>query len=176
MTELVRADMKIRAELPDDATEIHNLVASAFPTEAEAFLVDELRRTGAIRVSLVAVDDDTDHRIVGYVAFSPVLAADGREGIGLAPVAVAATHRRRGIAAQLIERGLESCREQGFAYAVVLGAPAYYSRFGFEPAPSRGLADEYEGGNSFQVLELVPGGVPNGAGLVRYSPAFAAFA
>jgi putative acetyltransferase len=168
--------MRIRAELPDDANEIHHLVASAFPTEAESFLVDELRRTGALRVSLVAVDDDTDHRIVGYIAFSPVIAADGREGIGIAPVAVAATHRRRGIAAQLIEKGLELSREQGFAYAVVLGSPSYYSRFGFEAAPRRGLSDEYEGGDSFQVLELLPGGLPNGAGLVRYAPAFAAFA
>lgn len=168
--------MKIRPELRDDADEIHRLVASAFPTEAEAFLVDELRRAEALRVSLVAVDDETDHRIVGYVAFSPVSTADGREGIGLAPVAVAATHRRRGIAQQLIDRGLEKCRELGFAYAVVLGSPEYYSRFGFEPARSRGLSDEYEGGNAFQVLELAPGGLPDGAGLVRYSEPFSAFA
>jgi putative acetyltransferase len=167
--------MKIRAELPDDASEIHHLVASAFPTEAESFLVEEMRRTGALRVSFVAVDDDTDHRIVGHVAFSPVTTADGREGAGLAPVAVAATHRRRGIAAQLIEKGLEHCLKLGFPYVVVLGAPAYYSRFGFEPAARRGLADEFEGGSSFQVLELAPGGIPEDAGLVRYSPAFAAF-
>ncbi len=168
--------MKIRPELPDDADEIHRLVAGAFPTEAEAFLVQELRRTNALRVSLVAVDDDTDPRIVGHVAFSPVTTVNGSEGIGLAPVAVAATHRRRGIAAQLIERGLEQCRDLGFAYAVVLGTPAYYGRFGFEAATGHGLLDEYQGGDAFQVLALAAGGMPEGAGLVRYAPPFGAFA
>ena len=168
--------MRIRPELRDDADEIHRLVVSAFPTEAEAFLVEELRRTGALAVSLVAVDDDTDHRIVGHVAFSPVSTSDGREGIGLAPVAVAATHRRRGIAQQLIDRGIQQCSDLGFAYAVVLGSPAYYSRFGFEAAAPHGLRDEYLGGEAFQVRELAPGGIPKNAGLVRYAPPFAAFA
>lgn len=166
--------MKIRSELRDDADEIHRLVAGAFPTEAESFLVDELRSAGALRVSFVAVDDETDYRIVGHVAFSPVRTSDGRDGIGLAPVAVAATHRRRGIARQLIECGLEKCRELGFPYAVVLGSPEYYGRFGFEAASKHGLLDEYRGGNAFQVRELATGGIPTGAGLVRYAPAFAA--
>jgi putative acetyltransferase len=168
--------MRIRPELADDANEIHHLVASAFPTEAEVFLVDELRGSGALTVSLVAVDDDTDHRIVGYVAFSPVTSSDHRRGVGLAPVAVAATHRRRGIAAQLIDAGLGNCRELGFEYAVVLGAPDYYRRFGFEAAKDHGLTDEYQGGEAFQVLALRPDGVPRDAGVVRYAPPFQTFA
>ncbi len=56
---------------------------------------------------------------------------------------------------------------------MVLGEPAYYSRFGFRPAPEFGLSDQYGGGSAFQVIELVPGALPVGAGLVRYAPQFA---
>ena len=48
-----------------------------------------------------------------------------------------------------------------------MGEPAYDSRFGFRPASAFGLSDEYGGGPAFQVVELVAGGLPSGAGLVR---------
>jgi putative acetyltransferase len=56
----------------------------------------------------------------------------------------------------------------------VLGEPAYYARFGFRPAAEFGLTDEYGGGQAFQAVELAAGGLPAGAGLVRYAPEFAA--
>jgi putative acetyltransferase len=93
--------------------------------------------------------------------------------MGLGPVAVLPSHRRLGIAARLIEDGLARCRSTGFGWAVVLGAPAYYGRFGFQPASTFGLSDEYGGGPAFQARELIPGALPTGAGLVRYARAFA---
>jgi len=145
--------------------------AASFPSDAEARLVDQLRDAGRLLVSLVA---EVDGAVVGHVAFSPVTAATGVAGAGLAPVAVAAAHRRRGIAAELVRAGLRACRAAGFGWVVVLGEPTYYSRFGFRPAPEYGLSDEYGGGPAFQVAELVPGSLPVGAGLVRYAPEFAA--
>lgn len=94
-------------------------------------------------------------------------------GAGLGPIAVAESHRRRGIAAELVRAGLEACREAGFGWVVVLGEPAYYARFGFRPAVEFGLSDEYGGGAAFQILELVTGAAPVGAGLVQYAPEFA---
>jgi len=134
-------------------------------------LVDLLRSAGRLPVSLVAEIGDA---VVGHVAFSPVTTASGAVGVGLAPVAVAESHRRRGIAAALVRAGLEACRAAGFGWAVVMGEPAYYSRFGFRPASEFGLSDEYGGGQAFQAIELVPGALPVGAGLVRYAPEFSA--
>jgi putative acetyltransferase len=179
-----------------DAEAVRRVVAASFPTTAEADLVDALRKSGDLRVSLVALDGDV---VVGHVAFSPVSRASARgidetsknsdkddidaigdrtsdgdgDGIGLAPVAVLESHRCRGIAAALIERGLEQCRELGYRFAVVLGEPTYYRRFGFEPAYPHGLTDEYGGGDAFQVLEFVPAGIGKDPGLIRYAPAFA---
>lgn len=162
--------MVIRPETPDDAPAIYDLHAAGFPTPAEARLVERLRASGRLSVSLVA-----EHlgRVVGHVAFSPVSTARGAVGVGLAPVVVSAAHRKNGVGAALVREGLARCREAGFGWAVVLGEPAYYSRFGFQPAARHGLVDEYGGGEAFQVNELLPGAMPTNHGLVRYAPEFA---
>jgi putative acetyltransferase len=161
--------LAVRPEQHEDVATIHAIHVASFPTDAEARLVNLLREAGQFTVSLVA---EMDGVVVGHVAFSPVSAATGDTGAGLGPVAVLESHRRRGIAAQLIEEGLRACCSAGFGWAVVLGEPAYYSRFGFRAASTFGLSDEYRGGPAFQVLELIPGRLPKGAGLVRYSPLF----
>jgi putative acetyltransferase len=163
----------IRCEAADDQATIFAVHAACFPSDAEARLVDQLRAARRLDVSLVA---ETDGAIVGHVAFSPVTTANGAMGTGLAPVGVLAEYRQRGIAAELIRAGLDACRAAGFGWAVVLGEPEYYGRFGFRPAAEFGLSDEYGGGPAFQALELTPGGLPRGAGLVRYAPEFAMFA
>lgn len=163
----------IRDEEASDAAAIRAVHASCFPTPAEADLVDNLRAAGRLTVSLVALADEA---IVGHVAFSPVSTDAGVVGLGLAPVAVIEGHRREGVAAKLIQAGLEACRKYGCGWVVVLGSPEYYSRFGFQAAAEYGLSDEYGGGPAFQVLELTAGQVPRDAGPVRYAPEFAVFA
>jgi putative acetyltransferase len=160
----------IRPEQPGDAAAIHSVHIESFPTPAEARLVDLLRAADSLLVSLVAEVDDI---IVGHVAFSAVTAATGKPGAGLAPIAVAGPYRGRGIAAELVRAGLDACRAAGIGWAVVLGDPAYYSRFGFRPAVEFGLSSEYGAGSAFQALELIPGALPVGARLVRYAAAFA---
>ena len=162
----------IRLEAAADVAGIRAVHVASFPTAAEADLVEALRAAGRLSVSLVAVEDGT---IVGHAAISAVTAAGTPPGAGLAPVAVLPVFRRRGVAAALVEAALACSRELGFSWAVVLGNPAYYGRFGFLPASEHGLSDEYGGGNCFQVMELAPGGIPAGAGLVRYAPEFAGF-
>ena len=114
--------------------------------------------------------------VVGHVAFSPVTAGAGASGLGLAPLAVLPEHRRGGVGAELVTRGLEVCASLGYGWVVVLGAPGYYSRFGFGAARALGLSDEYGGGTAFQAIELPAGSLPAGAGLVRYGPEFEAVA
>jgi putative acetyltransferase len=158
-----------RLEQPGDAPQIWAVHAASFPTLDEARLVEALRRAGRLTLSLVA---EVGGLVVGHVAFSPVSAGAGAIGAGLGPVAVLPAHRRAGIAAGLIEDGLARCRAAGTGWAVVLGNPAYYARFGFRAASAQGLSDAYGGGPAFQVIELSPGGLPSGAGLVRYAPEF----
>jgi putative acetyltransferase len=162
---------EIRPETPADRAAIRAVHRTSFPTGAEARLVDALRESGRLRLSLVAVDQD---RVVGHVAFSPVTLAGAGDGAGLAPVAVLPEHRRRGIADQLIREGLDELGLAGCGFVVVLGDPGYYRRFGFEPAARWGLCDEYGAGDAFQTIELRPHAIPNGGGLVQYAPEFSA--
>lgn len=92
--------------------------------------------------------------------------------MGLAPVAVEPSRQGRGIGAALITAGLKGCAEQGFDFAVVLGEPGYYRRFGFEPAARWGLDSIYQAGDAFMAAALRPGGLDGQSGLVRYSGAF----
>jgi putative acetyltransferase len=160
----------IRPERPADVLAIHRLHEEAFPTPAEARLVDALRASGGLVISLVAEEAG---EIAGHVALSPVSTGASPGGLGLAPLAVASGCRRRGVGHSLVRTGLDASRRAGSAFVVVLGEPAYYERFGFTAASGWGLLDEYGAGPAFQVLELRPGGVPRGAGLVRYAEEFA---
>jgi len=169
--------IQTRSELPDDQPGIRKVHCAAFPGEGEANLVDLLRAAGHLPISLVAL---IGGEVIGHAGFSPVSTVtpttSGGLGAGLAPLGVLPSFQRQGVGAALVETGLAACRTSGFSWVVVLGDPAYYVRFGFQPAPDFGLSDEYGGGAAFQVLELVPGTLPTGAGLVRYAPEFASLA
>ena len=162
--------MNIRNERPADIDAIRRINESAFETPVESQIVDALRANGNLIISLVADAEDT---VVGHVAFSPVKIDGADVGLGLGPVAVLSEYRRQGIADALIRAGLEDCRERGYKFVALLGDPAYYRRFGFEPGSRWELVDDYGGGDAFQALELIDGGIPSGGGLVRYGPEFA---
>jgi putative acetyltransferase len=163
----------IRPERPGDEAAIRAVHGAAFPSDDEARLVDRLRASAQARVSLVA---EVAGAVVGHILFSPVSLvappASG-QGLGLAPLAVLPGHQRRGVGSALVREGLAACRQQGHPFVVVLGHPGYYPRFGFRRASALGLGNEYGADEAFMVLELQPGAVPEGGGLVRYGPEFA---
>jgi putative acetyltransferase len=159
----------VRLEESRDAPGIFRLHRLSFPTDAEARLVESLRSTNQLILSLAA---ELDGLVVGHVAFSRVLVGGLPGGAALGPLAVLAEHRRNGIGAQLVQQGLEECRSAGVGWVAVLGDPAYYARFGFRPTSSFGLSDEFNGGSAFQAVELIAGKLPVGGGLVQYAPEF----
>lgn len=163
---------RIRKETPADYAATRQVHLAAFPTPLEADLVDALRSAGHLTVSLVAVESEA---IVGHIAFSPVTTEKPVlvTGVGLAPVAVTPAFERRGIGSELIRQGLQACKSLRFGWAVVLGDPAYYRRFGFDRASKFGLDNEYGVDEEFTVAELIPGCLPRDAGVVHYAPEFA---
>src|SRR5436190_20259107 len=118
--------LSIRSEEPTDAVAIRRVLEAAFPTADEARLVDLLRASGRLGVSLVA---EVDGQIVGHIAFSPIQ-VDGESrdgvGVGLAPLAVLPDSQRQGVGSRLIREGLAACERAGAGFVVVLGWPEYY--------------------------------------------------
>nr|WP_181701202.1 N-acetyltransferase [Chthonobacter albigriseus] len=146
----VAASVEIREEAPGDRAAISSLTTAAFKdaqhkSGTEARIVDDLRAAGALSLSLVAVDKAGE--ILGHVAFSPVL-IDGRDigWYGLGPLSVAPARQRTGIGSALVEAGLSRLTARAAAGCVLVGDPAYYSRFGFssEGAPTMaGVPSQY---------------------------------
>lgn len=163
----------IRPEHDADAPAIRKIHLAAFPGPAEADVVDALRASGNLKISLVA--ELPGGNLVGHIAFSPVVLETGLHGLGLAPLAVLPKFHRQGIGSKLVRAGLEACREAIYPFVVVLGEPDYYVRFGFAAASRWRLLDEYGGGPAFQALEVRPLVIPAGGGLVRYGDEFAVF-
>ena len=164
--------MQSREEQPGDIPAIHRLNAAAFPTEAEADLVDALREQNALTLSLVAEENG---EILGHIAFSPMTTASpsNLKLIGLAPMAVVPERQNRGIGSALIREGIERCKQRGVDAIIVLGHPEYYPRFGFIPAARFNLRSEYGvPEEAFMALELKPGVLAGVAGEVRYHVAF----
>jgi putative acetyltransferase len=164
--------VSVRPEQPTDVVAIRRILEAAFPTAAEARLVELLRASGHLWVSLVA---EVDGQIVGHIAFSPVGIDRMAGGVGLAPIAVLPDHQRQGIGGRLIREGLAACERAGSSFVVVLGSPEYYPRFGFTRADRRRLGNEYGADEAFMALELRNGSIPANGGMVRYGPEFAEF-
>ena len=158
--------MDIRPEAPGDAETIHALVAEAFGQALEADLIDRLREDGDVAISLVAVDDGD---IVGHVLFSPMTAPF--RALGLGPVAVLPARERTGIARRLIVEGVALARGAGWQGVFVLGEPAFYRRFGFDPALAQDFVSPYAG--PYLMALALDGELPVLTGKVDYAPAFA---
>ncbi len=163
----------VRDEEPADHDAIRRVNRAAFPTPAEAQLVDALRLQADPFISLVA---ETDGTIVGHIAFSPVTlesAADLRL-MGLGPMAVLPDRQQQGIGSVLVRAGCERCRQLQATAVVVLGHPQYYPRFGFVPARQFDIDCEYDvPDEAFMLLELVADGLSGRSGRIHYHPAFA---
>jgi len=132
--------MRIRPEGPEDAAVIRALTAEAFAGKpyasgTESAIVDALRDADALTLSLVAVDHDG--QIVGHVAVSAVTAGDAQEGwYGLGPLSVRLDRQRAGVGGALVAEALAALTQAGAKGCVLVGDPAYYSRFGFTSDPA----------------------------------------
>ena len=164
--------IEVRNQRPEDSAAIQGVHTKAFGGSAEAKLVRLISERKKALISLVAVSDDS---AVGHILFSRVTidnAPPTFNGVGLAPLAVSPEFQQQGIGSKLIWEGLERCKQDGYDAVVVLGDPAYYSRFGFERAADFGLQNEYAAYDEFMVLALRDGALKEVSGMVKYLPEF----
>ncbi|MGK9051769.1 GNAT family N-acetyltransferase [Neorhizobium petrolearium] len=167
--------MLIRYENAADVDAIRDLTRAAFEpmpfsSNTEARIVDDLRASGDLTISLVAEEHG---EVVGHVAFSPV-AVDGVHGgwfgggwFGLGPISVKPDRQRQGIGKALILRGLDLLRERGAAGCALVGSPEIYGRVGFESDGRLRYADIDP---KFVQRIVLRGEAPSG--VLKFAPAF----
>jgi putative acetyltransferase len=174
-TEEAQTLTAISTERAENHGAVFTLLCSAFGREHEARLVQALRAAPGFdpELSLVAHHDGL---ITGYILFSPVTietAASEFPALALAPLAVVPDLQGTGIGTLLVRHGLTRCRDQGHGIVIVLGDPAYYSRFGFSPAAQNNIRSPFPAPDeAFMVRELFPGALSGIAGMVRYPAPF----
>ncbi|WP_428951011.1 GNAT family N-acetyltransferase [Streptomyces sp. cg35] len=164
-----------RPETDGDREAVHAVSAAAFPTAAEADLVDALRADrGAWLEGLSYVAEAPDGTVAAYALITRCT-VDGAPAAALAPVAVLPEYQRVGAGSAVVRAVLEAARAHGEGIVLVLGDPAYYPRFGFTPASAYGIRPAFEvPDEAMMALDLGAGGgsrqVPRGT--IAYPAAF----
>lgn len=171
--------MIVRPETTADHVAIAEVVAAAFGSDAEADLVARIRASDEY-VPALALVAEREGRVVGHVMVSGarLLAADGEHPIVmLSPLAVAPSEQGRGVGGTLVREVTRRAAELGHSFVVLEGSPAYYARFGFEPASRYGVVLPLPGWAPAEAAQLLPlpgftADALHGGGTVVYPPAF----
>ena len=172
----------VRKEQPDDYEAIRHVYAEAFrrprfrppqnpgSTPPEVGLFEALWEAGdAIpEFSFTAL---TDGGVVGHVTASQATVATNAV-VAVGPIGVLPDHQGTGIGSALMDALLATADAADVPLIVLLGAPQYYSRFGFRPAEALGvIPPEPEWGDAFQARPLTAY-TESVAGRFQYAPAF----
>ena len=162
--------MIVRPETEQDLEGIREVNIAAFrgrpySQQTEHLIVEALRAAGALEVSLVA---ESDGDVVGHIAFSAAeVGASSTGWFLLDPLAVRPARQGEGIGRALVEAGLDALRSREARGCVLVGDPAFYTRFGFTQDPRvtwSGVPQENV------LFILMSGEMP--AGEVEHHPAF----
>jgi putative acetyltransferase len=132
-----------RPESLADVGAIREVNLAAFPTAAEADLVEALRDSDAWIGGLSIVAEDGEGAVVGHALLTRCHVG-GSPALALAPCAVLPRVQRRGAGLAAIGAALGAARAMGESLVVVLGHPEYYPRFGFVPASRLGIRAGFE--------------------------------
>lgn len=156
--------MLIRRETPADIDAIRDVTNLAFKNGPEAPLVDWLREDEGWIPELSLVADGVIGHVVctrGYIGDFPA--------VGLGPLSVHPDHQRCGVGKALMHAVLGAAEARGESAVILLGSPAYYSRFGFKLASEFGITTPVpEWAPHFQARLFAP----TPAGAFRYAEPF----
>lgn len=154
----------IRDARPDDHDAIVAVTDAAFRGEAKAVrIVREIEPA----ISLVCEEGG---EVIGHTMLSRMRMGEERP-LQLSPLSVAPDHQRRGIGSALVREALARADAIGEPFVVLLGSPAYYPRFGFEPASPHGILAPGEFGDAWMLARLSAWDGTHG-GRVEFPPAF----
>jgi putative acetyltransferase len=149
----------VRSAESSDHEQIIEVVRQAFTKDGSdgAEEVDIVRKTWELSAALpglelVVADGD---RVVGHV----VAATADLNGVtvpAVAPLSVVPERQGVGVGSALMTTLLERAEADGWPMVAILGDPAYYGRFGFEPSAPFGIVypPVGEGSPYFQVRRL----------------------
>ncbi|MDT0269099.1 N-acetyltransferase [Streptomyces sp. DSM 44915] len=161
-----------RPETAADVPAVRDILLAAFPTPAEADIVDALRADPRAWIDgLSVVSAAPDSTPVGYALLTRCH-VDGQPALALAPCAVRPSAQRAGAGSAAIRAALAAARATGENLVLVLGHPDYYPRFGFTPASRFGIRAPFDVPDEAMMAMALDGTRPVPTGTIRYPAAF----
>lgn len=161
-----------RPETAANIAAVHAVNAAAFPTEAEADLVDALRKDpSAWLPGLSYVAEAPDGSLAACALLTRCLVG-GVPALALAPVATVPAHQRRGAGQAVVRALLDAAERRGEPLVLVLGHPEYYPKFGFVPASRYGIRPGFEVPDEAMMALVLDDSAPVPQGTIEYPAAF----
>ena len=125
--------MKIQKLTPDNYARASAMLRQAFPGSFyEVKLVENFHKNGKTVHEWVCIHTS---KIIAYIGFSNAYNGSAVCGLHLAPLAVNPEFQGQGIGSELLRFSLRQ-KVIRDSTLFVLGDPAFYQRFGFEPCAS----------------------------------------
>jgi predicted N-acetyltransferase YhbS len=144
-------------EASQDSPAIEALLDRVFGTERRAKRSYDYRQGIAPLASLGMVARDAASAVIGTIRYWPLL-VHGDDGdlpaLLLGPLAVDPAYQRRGIGEALLLESLARAVSRGHRLVLLVGAPDYYTRYGFRPAAPLGFTMQGEDPARLMVLAL----------------------
>jgi putative acetyltransferase len=168
----------VRPQRPDDYEAARHIYAAAFArpesperVPLEVGIFEALWEAGDVIPELSFTALTEDGTAVGHVTASRATVAT-ESVVAVGPIGVLPEHQGLGIGSALMEALLTAADAAEVPMIVLLGAPQYYSRFGFRPARELDvISPEPTWGDAFQARPLTAY-TPALAGRFEYAPAF----
>lgn len=124
----------IRLEQPADSVAIEELLDLAFGTDRRRKTSYRYRDGIASLTDLSFVAEAEAGLLVGSVRYWPILAGS-TPALLLGPLAIEPSRQGRGVGRALAFHSLDVAAQAGHGLVFLVGDPAYYQRFGFDPVP-----------------------------------------
>lgn len=174
-------EIKIRPVQPAEYVTTKLVVQQAFAgieyTDGDEHeLIGRLRQEHAYHPEFDVVAQRANGEIIGHALLSEITICDQEltvTALVLAPLAVLPEYQHQGVGGRLIAYLEQAARQAGYPAISILGDPAYYSRFGYQPASNYGIKASFTVPTAYYLLKpLVSGGLSTVKGTIYYQAAF----
>ena len=138
---MTQNNLRLLLEIKEDLPEIERLLDLVFTPKRKLLSSYQLRgpKNKVNRLSYVVKDNSG--RVIGSIRFWSVkVDSHNSSGLLLGPLAVHPIYQSEGLGEKLVSKTLELAFSENWNWVVLVGDIEYYSKFGFDKGPTRGIS------------------------------------
>jgi predicted N-acetyltransferase YhbS len=173
----MKAEIIIRAERPEDAPTITDVVLRAYANvpysdHREHLMIERLHATSAYSPALSLLAE-IDGEAAGHILLTKASIFGAHLSVvtlALAPLSVVPKHQSCGVGKRLVSAAQQRAAALDFGSILLVGNRSYYSQFGFEPLSRYPITLPFDApDDDSMILPLTPHALDGVAGRVQYA-------